>query len=355
MEFAPLKWLRKRPQATTKPGQTLSFDHPVSCRMANGVYLQADGSLPCYCSGGITKILGKTHGADFMRFYNGETMRALRSELARGVFPWQECSACHVKTLRPTEPPAIEPSEISILHIEPTSICNLRCPGCHATEVMEKRAPGRRAFYPLDEFKALIDSLTVPVKAISFCGYGEPLLNVDVPKMIAYAKSQLNPSPSCSIDTNANIRHLDVEELIASRVNLIRFALDGAFQENYEQYRRRGKLKVAHDFIRRVAVEKQRQKAASVKLVWKYVIFEHSSSIAELEAAIRFCSEVGIAFDYSRAAGILAGAKRREELVPQIRELLERYGVPDVIGGTPRKTGIRFGEEDAWKYAVDSQ
>jgi pyruvate-formate lyase-activating enzyme len=328
---------------------------PVSCRMADGVYMQADGSLPCYCSGGITKILGKTNGADFMQFYQGATMRQLRSELARGVFPWKECANCHVKTMHPAAPPPIEPAEISILHIEPTSVCNLRCPGCHATDVMEKRSPGRRPFYPLDEFKALIDSLAVRVKQISFCGYGEPLLNVNVPKMIAYAKQRLSPTPSCTIDTNANIRRLDVAELIGSGVNLIRFALDGAIQGNYEQYRRRGNLELALNFIRRVAAERERQHART-KLVWKYVIFDHSSSIEEIEIAIRLCAEIGLSFDYSRAAGILPGAEHRDELVPKIRRLLEQYNVADVIGGTPRKNEkLKFGEEDSWKYATEDR
>lgn len=160
----------------------------------------------------------------------------------------------------------LNPREIPIIHIEPTSVCNLRCPGCHATEVMEGGQPRRRTFFPLDKFKATIDSIDVPVRQISFCGYGKPLLNAEVPDMILYAKQYLSPSPSCTIDTNANIRRLDIGKLIASKVNLIPFALDGAFQQNYEQYRRRGNLPLALDFVRRVAAERNRQKA-STKLV----------------------------------------------------------------------------------------
>lgn len=40
---------------------------PISCRMADGLYIQADGSMPCYCSAGITRILGKIDGGDVMR------------------------------------------------------------------------------------------------------------------------------------------------------------------------------------------------------------------------------------------------------------------------------------------------
>lgn len=325
---------------------------PVSCRMADGLYIQADGSLPCYCSGGITRSLGKIDGYDLMKFYRGVTMTALRSHLANGVFPWPECANCHVKNPTSDKPPEISPERISIIHIEPTSICNLRCHGCYATDVMEGRAPRRRTFFPLEKFKELVDSIDIPVKQIAFCGYGEPLLNVDVPKMIAYAKQKL-PGVSCSIDTNANIKKLDVEELISSRVNLIRFALDGAFQENYEKYRRNGNIELALRFVRDVSMERDRQKAAT-KLVWKYVIFDHASSIEEIETAIRFCSEVGIGFDYSRAAGVLSGADNRDTLVPQIQALLKRYNVVDRIGGGVRSASQReFGKEDAWKYAVD--
>ena len=132
----------------------------------------------------------------------------------------------------------------------------------------------------------------------------------------------------------------------------LRFALDGARQENYEKYRRRGNLPLALDFVRRVAAERDRQNA-STKLVWKYVIFDHCSSIEEIEGAIQFCAEVGIGFDYSRAAGILPGAADRDTLALQIRELLARYNVVDRIGGTVRGSQtVTSDESQAWKYAV---
>lgn len=279
-------------------------------------------------------------------------MTTLRRHLAEGVFPWPECGPCRVKTLHAERAPDMTPREIPIIHLEPTSVCNLRCPGCHATEVMEGRTPRRRTFFPFEKFKDLVDNIDIPVRHIAFCGYGEPLLNVDVPRMIAYAKSRLSPPPYCSIDTNANIRNLDVEALIASKVDLIRFALDGAFQENYEQYRRRGDLELALTFMRRVAAERDRQ-GASTMLVWKYVMFAHNDSLEEIETAIRLCAEIGVGFDYSRAAGVLPATDQRRALTPHIEKLLERYGVQDIIGGKPRKE-IRhpFGEEDAWKYAV---
>lgn len=323
----------------------------ISCRMADGLYIQADGSMPCYCSAGITRILGKIDGRDLMQFYRGRVMSTLRGHLADGVFPWPECDGCRVKTLHADKPVQIAPREIPIIHIEPTSVCNLRCPGCHATEVMEGRAPRRRAFLPFEKFKDMVDSIDMPVRQIAFCGYGEPLLNVEVPKMIAYAKEKLSPAPSCSIDTNANITKLDVEALIASKVNLIRFAVDGAFQENYEKYRRRGDLALALQFMRRTAEERARQRATT-KLVWKYVIFAHNDSVEELEQAIRLCAEMGVGFDYSRAAGVLPGTEGRDKLIPRIQELLKQYGVRDFVGGQTRGNSVpKFGEEDAWKYA----
>jgi len=329
----------------------LRYDGPVTCRMADGAYVQSDGSLPCYCSGGITRNLGKTNGRNFMDFYRGKVMTTLRRHLAEGVFPWPECSYCHVKNSTPEAATLIQPDRISIIHVEPTSICNLRCPGCHATDRMEGRTARRRDFLPLSEFKELIDSIDIPVTQIAFCCYGEPLLNPDVPKMIAYAKERMDPAPSCTIDTNANIRKIDVDELIDSGVNLIRFALDGAIQENYEKYRRKGNLELGLDFVRRVAEARDRKKAKTL-LVWKYVIFAHGSSIDEIERAIRFCSEVGIAFDYSRAAGILPGAGDRLHLESQIQKLLDRYGVIDVVGGAERKENkMKYTEDSAWKYA----
>lgn len=117
------------------------------------------------------------------------------------------------------------------LSIESTAKCNLSCPMCLRETTY---FPPRDMEFSL--FKKIIDEGKDYLEFAVPYGVGEPLLNPEIFDMIAYCRSMRVPS---GISTNATILSEDMgRRLVASGLDYIIFAFDGATRETYEKYRR---------------------------------------------------------------------------------------------------------------------
>ncbi|MCD6311272.1 MAG: radical SAM protein [Elusimicrobia bacterium] len=117
--------------------------------------------------------------------------------------------------------------------LEVTSACNLHCPVCNIPNL--KRAKG---FMSLDDFKKIADKLPSRIKLMRMNFAGEPLLNRDVFKMIAYSKS-VRPDIKIHISTNATrLDKFQPEEIINSGLDSIAIAIEGDTKQIHESYRR---------------------------------------------------------------------------------------------------------------------
>lgn len=125
----------------------------------------------------------------------------------------------------------------SILKVEPTSRCNLRCPGCiaHGTDF-----PIEEGDMPLALFKKICDELGDYLYKISLYITGEPLLNNQIYDMISYATQK---RIGTVISTNFHAFNEDkAERMIDAGLSHIIVCLDGVTQEVYERYRVGGNL-----------------------------------------------------------------------------------------------------------------
>ena len=117
--------------------------------------------------------------------------------------------------------------------IESTAKCNLFCPMC----------PRENIYFPprdmdLTVFKKIIAEGKDYLEFAVPYGVGEPLLNPEIYDMLAYCKSMGVPT---GISTNATTLTEEASRrLIASGLDYIIFAFDGATRETYEKYRRGG-------------------------------------------------------------------------------------------------------------------
>jgi radical SAM protein with 4Fe4S-binding SPASM domain len=117
------------------------------------------------------------------------------------------------------------------LAIESTAKCNLSCPMCmRASVYFPPRDMELRLFKKIiDESKAFLE-FAVPY------GAGEPLLNPEIFEMISYCRNAGVPT---GISTNATLLNADrAGKLIASGLDSIIFAFDGATRESYQKYRK---------------------------------------------------------------------------------------------------------------------
>ena len=79
-----------------------------------------------------------------------------------------------------------------LIYMDVCNLCNFRCKFCAAQ--MMKPDGYKRQLMSLELYKKIIDDIAgfpTPLKTLRFVGGGEPLINKELPEMIAYAKALL--------------------------------------------------------------------------------------------------------------------------------------------------------------------
>lgn len=119
--------------------------------------------------------------------------------------------------------------------IEPANYCNLRCRQCPTGLGMTDR---QKAKMTIEDFKKTLDALLPDVMYVNLYFQGEPLLNTDVPEMVAYATKH---GVSTCISTNGHFLSQNMSErLKQAGLDRLIISLDGADSESYSLYRTGG-------------------------------------------------------------------------------------------------------------------
>jgi radical SAM protein with 4Fe4S-binding SPASM domain len=146
------------------------------------------------------------------------------------------------------------------LQIEPSNVCNLRCPLCHTVTDHKPRGVLR-----LDDFKKLIDEVGDYLLFLHFWGWGEPFLNNDFFSMIRYAKDK-----GINIITSTNGHFFEnkdnIDTLIDSGLDVLVFALDGADAGTYEKYRHKGDFEKVLKGLK-LFLQRKKERGASFPLL----------------------------------------------------------------------------------------
>lgn len=115
--------------------------------------------------------------------------------------------------------------------IEPTNLCNFRCPLCSNNS--SKRKKGVLSF---DKFKQIINNLGVKVKLLNLTLDGEPLLNKDIFKMVKYARGK--KISKIILFTNGSTLHkFSYDKILESGLSSLTISFDGATKRTFEHYR----------------------------------------------------------------------------------------------------------------------
>lgn len=202
------------------------------------------------------------------------------------------------------------------LSIEPTSVCNLRCPECPSGSGEITRPNG---FIPLESFQSLIDQAEKDIPILILYFQGEPFLHPDIYEMISYAKKK-----RMYVITSTNGHYFSEEEqvrkLIESGINSLIVSLDGTTQGTYSLYRKGGNLERVIGGIKNIITTRREMKKKLPRVHLQFLVMRHNEW--QIDAAKKLTNELG-------ADGIIFKTMRIEhpdnkDFLPTIRQY-QRY------------------------------
>ncbi|MEJ2634563.1 MAG: radical SAM/SPASM domain-containing protein [Calditrichia bacterium] len=159
-----------------------------------------------------------------------------------------------------------------LAHIEPTSLCNLKCPLCPTGSGNITRRQTRLNY---ENFKTIIDKFPGTVKMLLLWNQGEPFMVKDLSRMIRYAKQR---GMYVVTSTNGHFFRSDriAGEVVASGIDEIIISLDGADQTVYEKYRVGGKLEWVFDGIQWLVRAKKAQNKRSPLVHLQFILMQQN-------------------------------------------------------------------------------
>lgn len=173
----------------------------------------------------------------------------------------------------------------SAVMVEPTNICNLKCPLCPSGNGTLKRKKG---YMSLSLFKQVVDQIAKNTWMILFWNQGEPFLNPDILDMISYSAQNKIFS---LLSTNGN-KMPNAKEIVDSGLDSLIVSLDGATQQTYNKYRVNGVLdKVLHN-VRDLVQAKKERNSKTPYIKWQFIVMKHNEH--EIEKIRKLADEVGV-------------------------------------------------------------
>jgi radical SAM protein with 4Fe4S-binding SPASM domain len=131
------------------------------------------------------------------------------------------------------------------LHLEPTSVCNLRCPMCPQSIDAVK---GDMGYIDLDLYRKIVDESAGFVREINLFFRGEPLLHQKMAEILRYGRSK---GVRQHVNTNATIlRDKQARMLIENGASKVTISFDGPDKATYEQMRKGATYEVTLENVR---------------------------------------------------------------------------------------------------------
>ena len=264
----------------------------------NIMVMLCDGRMVCGCSDPYAKrVLGDARKETVAGIWTGERASALRRDLNAGGSTF--CGDCALKLplagdQAPPQRPLEVPSLPSRLYIECTAACNISCAqACCAPEtgITRTRQAGMLDF---DLFTRVIDEAGPSLGRIDFFNYGEAFLHKRAVEMCEYIKAKF---PHIYLYTSTNglaFTEDSVRRLVHSGIDEVTFSIDGATPESYATYRKRGDFAKAIRNLQAATGEKQRAARDVPFINWRYILFMHNDSDAEMQLARTMAAEMGV-------------------------------------------------------------
>lgn len=158
-----------------------------------------------------------------------------------------------------------------VIWIEPTSICNLKCPMC-LTGSGQVKSVSDLGMMDMQVYRKIIDEIRHhPIIRVGLFFRGEPLIHPKIVDMVRLA-SQYNLNPY--FHTNGNLMKPELaKDLIQAGLSYISFSFDGETKEEYESIRVGGSFDTTVSNIRDFLQIKEKMQSATPHVVIQKIDF----------------------------------------------------------------------------------
>jgi MoaA/NifB/PqqE/SkfB family radical SAM enzyme len=155
--------------------------------------------------------------------------------------------------------------------LDPTNVCNLKCPICPTTKGELPQPSGRIA---LEDYKRFVDRIAPHTYRLILYNWGEPFLHRQIVEMLDYAHRN---RISTQISSNLNILPREgAEALVSSGLDDLVVSCDGLTQKTYERYRVLGDLSKLTTNMNLIRDAKRKLKSSSPNIELQFLVFRHN-------------------------------------------------------------------------------
>lgn len=171
--------------------------------------------------------------------------------------------------------------------IEPTNLCNLRCPECPSGLGTLRRPLGLLNF---DDFKEWIDQIKSTGFYVQLFFQGEPFLNKLIGQMIRYAQSN---KMYVSISTNGHFINEDNTDLILDNApDKLIYSVDGLDEDSYKNYRVGGNFRQVDKGLRNLILKRNNKKLKLPFVEFQFIVMKHNEHL--IDKVFQYSKEVGV-------------------------------------------------------------
>ncbi|MDA3892351.1 MAG: radical SAM protein [Salinivirgaceae bacterium] len=230
------------------------------------------------------------------------------------------------------------------LSIEPTNLCNLKCPECPSGNNKMLRP---RLFISENNFDHTIRQVSECLTYLQLFFQGEPLMH---PKIYNYIKKSTTKKIYTSISTNGQFLSLENStKIVQSGLHRIIVSIDGATQQVYEKYRVGGDLTLAKNGIKNLIAERKRLKSKTPYIIMQFVVLAYNEhQITEIKALAQTLNADKLQLKSAQ----ISDTKEKASLVPK-KAKYSRY-IKNSDGNFSLKRNRKFKCKRVWFGSVIS-
>lgn len=175
------------------------------------------------------------------------------------------------------------PQSFETISFETSYACNLKCKMCPRFY-----QEGEPALMKPEHF-LLFQKYFKMFKFVFLTGYGEPLINPDLPKQLSIVKNE--GCYACFATNGILLKGELLNKIIASGVDEISVSIDAGKAETYEYVRERGTFSALLDNLKEANKRFSEIKDKPPYLHWVYVMMKYN--VAEIKTAVELASDLG--------------------------------------------------------------